>query len=381
MAETWTKLTEKPSNLTGLKVIFTSISGIWSYPGTNVKNITFKSDNENFIKLMYEYNESKETYGMYYYRSTSDADRIFVIGSGHTWGKEAYKTLEITSGTDVTNTELIDYFWESGDIYRKEIEIEGIQAQINRITDNISAAYDAIEEKGGTIPTSKNSDNLASAIETISIETYDGTVEIPFSGIPIGGKVFLDNGDNGATYQFYDVDKNEITYTDISSLNNAAYYIVNGAPTTDRFYVVAADSSKSDYNSTYGVNIGASKYWGYYEIDTEAYTNTIGSGKTNTAKALAITDTSGYASSSIWKWLNDINTDEYGGCSDWFIGSRAEYNALSDSTKAGSLFYNKELWSSVEDSNRKAYVYASEMGRWSSTNKSGNYNVLAFRAF
>lgn len=46
-----------------------------------------------------------------------------------------------------------------------------IQSEIERIQSNISAAYDAVEEKGGSLPEGKNSDNLPNAI----------------AGIPTGG--------------------------------------------------------------------------------------------------------------------------------------------------------------------------------------------------
>ena len=40
--------------------------------------------------------------------------------------------------------------------------------QYQRVKDNISLAYDKIEEKGGTIPATENSDNLPAAINSIS---------------------------------------------------------------------------------------------------------------------------------------------------------------------------------------------------------------------
>lgn len=51
-----------------------------------------------------------------------------------------------------------------------------VQSEINRITGNISDAYDAVETKGGTLPASLTSDNLAESI--LSIEGGGGTPEI-----------------------------------------------------------------------------------------------------------------------------------------------------------------------------------------------------------
>ena len=42
-----------------------------------------------------------------------------------------------------------------------------IQSEINRLTQNISAAFAAVGNKGGTVPTSKTSGNLATAINSI----------------------------------------------------------------------------------------------------------------------------------------------------------------------------------------------------------------------
>ena len=199
--------------------------------------------------------------------------------------------------------------------------------------------------------------------------------------LSIGGKVFLDNGDNSATYKFYDSGKNEIVYTNLSSLDSAVYYTVEGTPASDRFYVVAVDSSQADYDSTFGVNLGTLTCWGYDYITTSATTNSIGSGKTNTAKVLAIKDTSSCAPYSIWEWLNDVNSNEYGGCNDWFIGSKAEYDTLNSSGKVELLFGSKSLLSSIELASDRAYFWDRNIGDWNDAGKSGYINVIAFRSF
>ena len=48
-----------------------------------------------------------------------------------------------------------------------------IESEITRIKTNISNAYDALEEKGATIPTDKNSANLVSTIDTITVGSLD----------------------------------------------------------------------------------------------------------------------------------------------------------------------------------------------------------------
>ena len=52
-----------------------------------------------------------------------------------------------------------------------------IETKINRISNNIAAAYAAVEEMGGTIPAAANSDNLPGAVRSI-----------PASGVTIQNK-------------------------------------------------------------------------------------------------------------------------------------------------------------------------------------------------
>lgn len=54
-----------------------------------------------------------------------------------------------------------------------------IQSEINRLKQNVSAAFTAIGNKGGTVPSSKVSGNLASAIQSIpegaTVQRKNGT--------------------------------------------------------------------------------------------------------------------------------------------------------------------------------------------------------------
>lgn len=49
-----------------------------------------------------------------------------------------------------------------------------VQTQIDRIKDNLVAAYSTIQQKGGVVPATQNSENLAAAIETIPIQREGG---------------------------------------------------------------------------------------------------------------------------------------------------------------------------------------------------------------
>lgn len=50
-----------------------------------------------------------------------------------------------------------------------------VQTEIDRIITAVGAAYDAVEEKGGTLPTSETVANLAEAISSIPKETHQGS--------------------------------------------------------------------------------------------------------------------------------------------------------------------------------------------------------------
>lgn len=64
-----------------------------------------------------------------------------------------------------------------------------IASEITRIKDNISNAYDAIEAKGGTVPTEANSANLADAVESVPGEKikYGMTIDNMMGNVDSSG--------------------------------------------------------------------------------------------------------------------------------------------------------------------------------------------------
>lgn len=52
-----------------------------------------------------------------------------------------------------------------------------IQSEIDRIQNNVAETYDALEEQGATMPTQKNSDNMAATARTISTSSGGTTVQ------------------------------------------------------------------------------------------------------------------------------------------------------------------------------------------------------------
>ena len=190
--------------------------------------------------------------------------------------------------------------------------------------------------------------------------------------MPIGGKIFYDAGDNGATYTFYDSNGNIINDTSISGLQNAVKYKVEGTPSSDRFYAV--------YPSM--LNSGNNVYWGfYYNKDIKSsggnIVNTgeaIGTGKTATQAILNYIDTyaSGETASSskpgsdisqsshgsynlykncgtsynyLWDIVRDANENSLGGHNDWFVPSKDEMKQIGTSGIISDITGSHYLWS------------------------------------
>ena len=202
--------------------------------------------------------------------------------------------------------------------------------------------------------------------------------------MPIGGKIFYDAGDNGATYTFYDSNGNVINDTSISGLQNAVSYTVEGTPSSDRFYAV--------YPSM--LNSGNGVYWGFYrnaDIKSSGgnIVNTgtaIGTGKTATQAILNYIDT--YASSEtastnrpssdisqaspngynlykncgtrrkyLWDFLRDANKNSLEGHNDWFVPSKDEMSRISSSGVISNITGSNYIWSSS--------AYSSSYDAWS----------------
>ena len=201
--------------------------------------------------------------------------------------------------------------------------------------------------------------------------------------MPIGGKIFYDAGDNGATYTFYDSNDSVINDTSISGLQNAVKYKVEGNPTKDRFYAV--------YPSM--LNSGNNVYWGfYYNVDIKSsggnIVNTgteIGTGKTATQAILNYIDT--YASSEtastnrpsseisqaspngynlykncgtrkyLWDVIRDANNNSLGGHDDWFVPSKDEMSQIVNSGAISDITSSNYSWSgsAYSSSNRAWY--------------------------
>lgn len=193
-----------------------------------------------------------------------------------------------------------------------------------------------------------------------------------------GGKIFyIDDTATGAEYTFY----NEYgsVLTDVRVGDEPYAYSVTGTPGKDKYYV-------------FNANAVTSKVWTYKNDARWVYNSLgtpdgIGKGKTNTAIVMAADDGAYVAwSDSIWHSLESMNDAVDKGCSDWFVPSKAELDALRlatdrDGNALTTLFTNTYIWSSSEVSADYAWRWHCTSQVWSNIYKQNTLALVAVRGF
>lgn len=140
-----------------------------------------------------------------------------------------------------------------------------IANEISRIKDNISEAYTVAAEKGAEIPETKNSENLAGCINSISTGSSGGgdiVTAVNYSGAPIkaGQKVWLNkNVERSQAYK--DIGYESYTWQQVV-MNRHGTLATWSVSTTVYTYNIETDV-KSSANP--GVN------WGYYAYRNSVY--------------------------------------------------------------------------------------------------------------
>ena len=236
----------------------------------------------------------------------------------------------------------------------------------------------------------KNNNVLECIKESYFLEedtSREMTSGLPSDARPVGGTIFyIDETADGA-YEFFDIDGNLMENVQVGDRPHTYRVVKKGSK--DKYYV-------------YHDNVYRG-LWTYYEKGSYAYdlldtSEDIGSGKTNTEKAMAndlyiTADAKGYP--TIWYQLQQVRNDKAGGCDDWFVPSVDEFEELRKAIESGSVrggavagssyntsvFKNKYLWSSSETSLLSAYAWNYNHQFWLSYGKYGNYSVLFARAF
>ena len=235
----------------------------------------------------------------------------------------------------------------------------------------------------------KNNNVLARIEESYFLEDTDRD-EAPgllADARPVGGTIFFIDNTADGKYEFFDIDGNLMENVQAGDRPHTYRVVEKGSK--DKYYVY--------HDRVY------SGLWTYYEKGSYAYdlldtSEDIGSGKTNTEKAMAndsyvTADAKGYP--TIWYQLQQARNDKAGGCDDWFVPSVDEFEELRKAVESGSVtggivagssyntsvFMNKYLWSSSEVSLLGAYAWDREDQYWDGVGKYGRFSVLFARAF
>ncbi|MCQ2604247.1 MAG: hypothetical protein MJ215_04295 [Spirochaetia bacterium] len=209
--------------------------------------------------------------------------------------------------------------------------------------------------------------------------------KVPSALLSVGGRIYLDAGDNGATYTFYDKDGKIIDNIDLSNkvdilseglLDGAVWYSVENrsdeAP--DRFYVANTHMGNIEdaVNCTWTYYDGSD--WKYESIVDTRKDQDIGAGKENT-DIMMKKDGGAYIrgknendgiSPTVWYELQRLrdDPDRNEGYTDWFIPSYGELNALGKLVHGSTGLKSADVWA-----NLNAYFTrsSSPVGVWSSS--------------
>ena len=235
----------------------------------------------------------------------------------------------------------------------------------------------------------KNNNVLARIEESYFLEDIDRDEApgLPSDAKPVGGTIFFIDNTADGKYEFFDIDGNLMENVQVGDRPHTYRVVEKGSK--DKYYV-------------YHDNVYRG-LWTYYEKGSYAYdlldtSEDIGSGKTNTEKAMAndsyiTADSDGYP--TIWYQLQQVRDDKAGGCDDWFVPSVDEFEELRKAIESGSVrggtvagssyntsvFSNKHLWTSSETSLLSAYAWDLEDQCWNGIGKYGLFSALFTRAF
>ena len=201
--------------------------------------------------------------------------------------------------------------------------------------------------------------------------------------LSVGGRIFYIDSNSDETVEFYDANGNVLSNVAVG--DTPAYYKVTSAGVSgkEKFYVYY-DTLYSDNRWTYYEN-------GNYVYESTGFTSlTIGAGRTNTAGIMTLHDGAYITNDpggtpTIWYTIKNCRDTLLGGCSDWFIGSMDELEALrlfiSDNISALGLtdLFTNQIWSSSEHDGNRARPWLESLWGWAS--KYYSYGVVPIRSF
>ena len=215
---------------------------------------------------------------------------------------------------------------------------------------------------------------------------FEGIPSTPTDLTPVGGTIFYIDDTVDGVYEFFDACGNRIESVQVGDRPHAYRVIKKGSK--DKYYV-------------YHDEVYDKLEWTYYNGDVPVYeslddtSGDIGSGKITTGIAMAKDNGAYITANTIWYQLQMIRDAKVGGCNDWFIPSVYEINELREAILLGSvtggkiagsyygesIFGNKWLWSSSEDSVRESWHWSSNGQNWYTYGKNFNNSVFFIRAF
>ena len=270
---------------------------------------------------------------------------------------------------------------------REELEVLkswGIESiPVDKVLDMVKEAKDDKDETAGEdcIRTVNHPCKEESGIDAF----FKGITSITIDVHSVGGTIFYIDATSDGVYEFFDGYGNLIENVQVG--DRPYYYRVVKKGPADKYYVY--------HDAVYD-----KLEWTYYKGDVPVYeslgtSGDEGSGKITTGIAMAKDNGAYITANTIWYQLQMIRDAKVGGCNDWFIPSVYEINELREAILLGSvtggkiagsyygesIFGNKWLWSSSEDSVRESWHWSSNGQNWYTYGKNFNNSVFFIRAF
>ena len=232
---------------------------------------------------------------------------------------------------------------------------------------------------------------------------------------PVGGKIYYINPNSTEEVEFFDEYGDPIENVTVGSTPYAYRKVHEDPNGIDKYYVY--------YDTLY-----TSKIWApsAYQSTSLGGTDTaIGTGKTNTKKAMEAESGAYVVSGTVWYQIKAMRDNLYGGCDDWFLPSRQELEELRKAigfvkqpssdpapemtpgpVTGGSIagvadgqthsraydgnttyypsatkFIDNYIWTSSESSATNSWIWNYYDQAMTDTTKSNNFCVVGVRAF
>lgn len=187
----------------------------------------------------------------------------------------------------------------------------------------------------------------------------------------VGGIIFYINTSSTNTYRFYNAQGQEVSAPSVGTDCTGWAYYKSGTD-VDKFYAYYPTRLSSPARS-----------WGS-GITAGAYDDSIGSGKTNTQKVLAVT--SAPPEGCIWQYIIYMRNNNINGCNDWFVGCPTEYDQLRNSGTTGASWFTDSaglVWSSRENESNtlNAFFWNKNNSRWTTVAKHSTMALIPIQAF